>query len=50
MSGFTEPNLGVGDALTDVKVNLKNELNIETILRELGEFRAEANRRIDRGE
>jgi CRP/FNR family transcriptional regulator, cyclic AMP receptor protein len=34
-------------AETDFKVNLKNELNIETILRELGEFRAEANRRID---
>lgn len=34
-------------AETDFKVNLKNELNIETILRELGEFRGEANRRID---
>jgi CRP/FNR family transcriptional regulator, cyclic AMP receptor protein len=34
-------------AETDFKVNLKNELNIETILRELGEFRCEANRRID---
>jgi CRP/FNR family transcriptional regulator, cyclic AMP receptor protein len=31
----------------DFKVNLKNEVNIETILRELGEFRGEANRRID---
>ena len=30
-------------AETDFKVNLKNEVNIETILRELGEFRAEAN-------
>src|SRR5678815_78723 len=28
---------------TDFKVNLKNEVNIETILRELGEFRAEVN-------
>ena len=27
-------------AATDFKVNLKNEVNIETILRELGEFRA----------
>ena len=26
---------------TDFKVNLKNEVNIETLLRELGEFRAE---------
>jgi uncharacterized membrane protein len=34
-------------AETDFKVNLKNEVNIETILRELGEFRAEANRRLD---
>ncbi len=33
-------------AETDFKVNLKNEVNIETILRELGEFRAEANRRL----
>jgi CRP/FNR family transcriptional regulator, cyclic AMP receptor protein len=31
---------------TDFKVNLKNELNIETILRELGEFRAEVNGRL----
>jgi CRP/FNR family cyclic AMP-dependent transcriptional regulator len=31
---------------TDFKVNLKNEVNIETILRELGEFRAEANGRL----
>src|SRR5438046_7112128 len=34
-------------AETDFKVNLKNELNIETILRELGEFRGEANRRLE---
>jgi uncharacterized membrane protein len=33
-------------AETDFKVNLKNEVNIETILRELGEFRAEANDRL----
>ena len=30
---------------TDFKVNLKNEVNIETLLRELAEFRAEAKRR-----
>lgn len=34
-------------AETDFKVNLKNEVNIETILRELGEFRAEANGRLE---
>ena len=34
-------------AETDFKVNLKNEVNIETILRELGEFRAEANKRLE---
>jgi CRP/FNR family cyclic AMP-dependent transcriptional regulator len=34
-------------AETDFKVNLKNEVNIESILRELGEFRAEANRRME---
>jgi uncharacterized membrane protein len=34
-------------AETDFKVNLKNEVNIETILRELGEFRAEANQRLE---
>jgi len=34
-------------AETDFKVNLKNELNIETILRELGEFRSETDRRLD---
>jgi uncharacterized membrane protein len=28
-------------AETDFNVNLKNEVNIETMLRELGEFRAE---------
>jgi uncharacterized membrane protein len=33
-------------AETDFKVNLKNELNIETILRELGEFRSETDRRL----
>jgi uncharacterized membrane protein len=33
-------------AETDFKVNLKNEVNIETILRELGELRAEANSRL----
>ena len=33
---------------TDFKVNLKNEVNIETLLRELAEFRAEAkNRKFD---
>lgn len=34
-------------AETDFKVNLKNEVNIESILRELGEFRAEANGRME---
>ncbi len=34
-------------AETDFKVNLKNEVNIETILREMGEFRAEANTRLE---
>lgn len=34
-------------AETDFKVNLKNEVNIESILRELGEFRAEANTRLE---
>src|SRR5450755_1034766 len=33
---------------TDFKVNIKNEVNIETILRELGEFRAESNTRLER--
>ena len=32
---------------TDFKVNLKNEVNIETLLRELSEFRAEAKARSD---
>ena len=35
-------------AETDFKVNLKNEVNIETLLRELGELRAETNARLDR--
>jgi uncharacterized membrane protein len=34
-------------AETDFKVNLKNEVNIETILRELAEFRSEANTRLE---
>jgi CRP/FNR family transcriptional regulator, cyclic AMP receptor protein len=34
-------------AETDFKVNLKNEVNIETIVRELGEFRGEMNQRIE---
>jgi uncharacterized membrane protein len=34
-------------AETDFKVNLKNEVNIESILRELGEFRNEANARME---
>ena len=34
-------------AETDFKVNLKNEVNIETILRELGEFRSETNARFE---
>jgi len=34
-------------AETDFKVNLKNEVNIETILRELGEFRAETSDRLE---
>jgi len=33
-------------AETDFRVNLKNEVNIETIVRELGEFRAEVNREL----
>ena len=33
---------------TDFKVNIKNEVNIETILRELGEFRAETNTRFEK--
>ena len=35
-------------AETDFKVNLKNEVNIETLLRELGEMRAENNARLER--
>ena len=34
---------------TDFKVNLKNEVNIETLLRELAEFRAEAKRSAEPG-
>jgi uncharacterized membrane protein len=37
-------------AETDFKVNLKNEVNIETLLRELGELRAETNQRLDQME
>jgi len=33
-------------AETDFQVNLKNEVNIETLLRELGEMRAEMNHRL----
>jgi CRP/FNR family transcriptional regulator, cyclic AMP receptor protein len=35
-------------AETDFQVNLKNEVNIETLLRELGEMRSETNARLDR--
>jgi uncharacterized membrane protein len=35
---------------TDFKVNLKNEVNIETLLRELTEFRNEVDERLDRME
>ena len=35
-------------AETDFKVNLKNEVNIETLLRELGETRAETDSRLKR--
>ena len=35
-------------AETDFKVNLKNEVNIETLLRELGELRAENHARLER--
>jgi uncharacterized membrane protein len=34
-------------AETDFRVNLKNEVGIETLLRELGAFRAEAGRRLE---
>jgi uncharacterized membrane protein len=37
-------------AETDFKVNLKNEVNIETLLRELGEMRAETHSRLERME
>lgn len=37
-------------AETDFKVNLKNEVNIETLLRELGELRAEMNERLSKVE
>jgi uncharacterized membrane protein len=33
-------------AETDFQVNLKNEVNIETLLREVGEMRAEVNQRL----
>ncbi len=35
-------------AETDFKVNLKNEVNIETLLREMGEMRAENHARLER--
>ena len=35
-------------AETDFKVNLKNEVNIETLLRELGELRGELDERLAR--
>ena len=35
-------------AETDFKVNLKNEVNIETLLRELGEMRSEHHERLER--
>jgi CRP/FNR family transcriptional regulator, cyclic AMP receptor protein len=35
-------------AETDFQVNLKNEVNIETLLRELGELRAESHARLER--
>ena len=34
-------------AETDFRVNLKNELGIETLLRELGAFRQETGKRLD---
>jgi uncharacterized membrane protein len=37
-------------AETDFKVNLKNEVNIETLLRELGETRMETDKRLERVE
>jgi uncharacterized membrane protein len=35
-------------AETDFKVNLKNEVNIETLIRELGEMRNEVNARLEK--
>jgi CRP/FNR family transcriptional regulator, cyclic AMP receptor protein len=35
-------------AKIDYEINLKNEVNIETLLRELGEFRMEAHQRLSR--
>jgi CRP/FNR family cyclic AMP-dependent transcriptional regulator len=35
-------------AETDFKVNLKNEVNIETLIRELGEMRSEVNERLEK--
>jgi CRP/FNR family transcriptional regulator, cyclic AMP receptor protein len=35
-------------AKIDYEINLKNEVNIETLLRELGEFRVEAHQRLSR--
>jgi uncharacterized membrane protein len=35
-------------AETDFKVNLKNEVNIETLIREVGEMRAELNGRLEK--
>jgi CRP/FNR family cyclic AMP-dependent transcriptional regulator len=35
-------------AETDFKVNLKNEVNIETLIRELGEMRSEVNSRLEK--
>ena len=35
-------------AETDFKVNLKNEVNIETLLREIGEMRSEGNKRLEK--
>ncbi len=37
-------------AETDLKVNLKNEVGIETLIRELSEFRAEINEKIGKNE
>ncbi len=48
MSQNREARKDRAQAETDFKVNLKNEVNIETILRELGEFRAEMDRNLAR--